>query len=161
MAWHRRAGRLLDRRFGFHPGGDDGALVGLRQLWARHHAFVCQSPGPLCRNHLLVWIAARHIHEPGIGPIQKTMANINVPISVHGETAGTAQLFQKSFANMPFLLLAAILTIYITLGVLYESLIHPVTIISTLPSAGVGRGAGAADVQDAVRPDRHDRCDSC
>src|SRR5258706_7820445 len=73
-----------------------------------------------------------------LGAIQKTMANINVPISVHGETAGTAQLFQKSFANMPFLLLAAILTIYITLGVLYESLIHPVTIISTLPSAGVG-----------------------
>jgi len=66
------------------------------------------------------------------------MADINVPISVHGETAGTAQLFQKSFSNMPFLLVAAILTIYITLGILYESLIHPITIISTLPSAGVG-----------------------
>jgi len=73
-----------------------------------------------------------------LNAIQRTMANINVPISIHGETAGTAQLFQKSFANMPFLLVAAILTIYITLGVLYESLIHPVTIISTLPSAGVG-----------------------
>jgi multidrug efflux pump len=46
----------------------------------------------------------------GLNAIQRTMANINVPISVHGETAGTARLFQNSFANMPFLLIAAILT---------------------------------------------------
>jgi multidrug efflux pump len=73
-----------------------------------------------------------------VAAIQRTMARINVPISIHGEFAGNAKLLQKSFGNMPFLLLAAILTIYITLGVLYESLIHPVTILSTLPSAGVG-----------------------
>src|SRR6201996_5666112 len=73
-----------------------------------------------------------------VAAIQKTMADINVPISVHGDFAGTAQVMQKSFQNMPLLLIAAILTIYITLGVLYESLIHPITIISTLPSAGVG-----------------------
>jgi multidrug efflux pump len=66
------------------------------------------------------------------------MARLNVPLTIHSEPAGTFQLFQKSFANMPFLLLAAVLTIYITLGVLYESLIHPITILSTLPSAGVG-----------------------
>ena len=87
------------------------------------------------------------------------MAKINVPISVHGETAGTAQLFQKSFANMPFLLLAAILTIYITLGMLYESLIHPITIISTLPSAGVGAVLALLMFQHPVRPDRHHRRD--
>ena len=63
---------------------------------------------------------------------------IDVPISVHGEAAGTAQLFQSSLANEPLLLLAAIITIYIVLGILYESLIHPLTILSTLPSAGVG-----------------------
>jgi multidrug efflux pump len=73
-----------------------------------------------------------------VAAIQRTMARINVPISIHGEFAGNAKLLQKSFGNMPFLLLAALLTIYITLGVLYESLIHPVTILSTLPSAGVG-----------------------
>ena len=66
------------------------------------------------------------------------MAAINVPISMHGEAAGTLQLFQKSLANLPLLLLAAIITIYIVLGILYESLIHPLTILSTLPSAGVG-----------------------
>jgi multidrug efflux pump len=76
--------------------------------------------------------------DQALTAIRSTMAKIDVPITVHGETAGTAQLFQKSLANMPFLLLAAILTIYITLGVLYESLIHPITILSTLPSAGVG-----------------------
>jgi multidrug efflux pump len=70
--------------------------------------------------------------------IQRTMAKIDVPISVHGEAAGTFQLFQKSLANEPLLLLAAIVTIYIVLGILYESLIHPITILSTLPSAGVG-----------------------
>ncbi len=70
--------------------------------------------------------------------INRTMARINTPITVHGEFAGNARQLQRSFQNMPFLLLAAILTIYITLGILYESLIHPITIISTLPSAGVG-----------------------
>jgi multidrug efflux pump len=70
--------------------------------------------------------------------IQRTMTAIDVPISVHGEAAGTFQLFQSSLANEPLLLLAAIITIYIVLGILYESLIHPLTILSTLPSAGVG-----------------------
>ena len=70
--------------------------------------------------------------------IQRTMAQIKVPVSVHGEFAGNAKLFQQSFGDMPLLLLAAILTVYIVLGILYESLIHPLTILSTLPSAGVG-----------------------
>src|SRR5204863_6627330 len=52
--------------------------------------------------------------------------------------SGTAQAFQESLANEPILIAAALLTVYIVLGVLYESLIHPVTILSTLPSAGVG-----------------------
>jgi len=66
------------------------------------------------------------------------MAAIDVPIAIHADAAGTFQLFQQSLANEPLLLLAAIITIYIVLGVLYESLIHPLTILSTLPSAGVG-----------------------
>jgi multidrug efflux pump len=70
--------------------------------------------------------------------INKTMANIAVPISIHGDAAGTLQLAQKSLANLPLLFLAAIITIYIVLGMLYESLVHPITILSTLPSAGVG-----------------------
>jgi multidrug efflux pump len=101
---------------------------------------------PLAVNHQGVFVATTFSFNlpPGVSmsqalnAIQNTMTRIRVPITVHGETAGTAQLFQKSLSNMPFLLLAAILTIYITLGVLYESLIHPITILSTLPSAGVG-----------------------
>jgi len=61
-----------------------------------------------------------------------------MPISVQASFQGTAQAFQVSLANEPWLILAAIVTVYIVLGVLYESYIHPVTILSTLPSAGVG-----------------------
>jgi len=111
-------------------------------------AFATYGPGttPLAVNHQGVFVATTFSFglpagvsmDQALTAIRNTMAKIDVPITVHGETAGTAQLFQKSLANMPFLLLAAILTIYITLGVLYESLIHPITILSTLPSAGVG-----------------------
>jgi multidrug efflux pump len=134
---------------GARGGSSTGASVSTRvSTMVPLSAFSSFGPGttPLSVNHQGPFVATTFSFglPPGVpmndalGAIQKTMAKINVPISVHGDTAGTAQLFQKSFANMPFLLLAAILTIYITLGVLYESLIHPVTIISTLPSAGVG-----------------------
>jgi multidrug efflux pump len=68
----------------------------------------------------------------------QTMQEIGVPISVHGSFQGTARAFQDSLDNQPLLLLAALVTVYIVLGVLYESTIHPITILSTLPSAGVG-----------------------
>ena len=57
---------------------------------------------------------------------------------IHGSFPGTAQAFQASLANEPLLILAALVTVYIVLGMLYESYIHPITILSTLPSAGVG-----------------------
>jgi len=66
------------------------------------------------------------------------MAELHVPASVHGSFAGTARIFRESLANQPILILTAILAVYIVLGVLYESYIHPITILSTLPSAGVG-----------------------
>ncbi|MBX9847994.1 MAG: efflux RND transporter permease subunit, partial [Rhodocyclaceae bacterium] len=70
--------------------------------------------------------------------INQTMAEIGVPTSIQGSFAGTAKAFEESNRNQPLLILAAIITIYIVLGMLYESLLHPLTIISTLPSAGVG-----------------------
>ncbi len=70
--------------------------------------------------------------------INDTMARIGVPTTVHGAFQGTARAFQASLDNQPWLILAALLTVYIVLGVLYESYIHPITILSTLPSAGVG-----------------------
>jgi multidrug efflux pump subunit AcrB len=63
---------------------------------------------------------------------------VRMPANVHGNFAGTAQAFQAALANQPWLILAALITVYIVLGVLYESYIHPITILSTLPSAGVG-----------------------
>jgi multidrug efflux pump len=70
--------------------------------------------------------------------IEKADRDIGLPSSVHPSFQGTAAAFQDSLANEPILILAALLTVYMVLGVLYESYIHPITILSTLPSAGVG-----------------------
>jgi multidrug efflux pump len=70
--------------------------------------------------------------------INSAMNRIGVPATIRGTFQGTAKAFQDSLANQPFLVLAALVTIYIVLGVLYESYVHPLTILSTLPSAGVG-----------------------
>jgi multidrug efflux pump len=70
--------------------------------------------------------------------IQQAEADIHLPGSIHASFQGTAAAFQSSLANESWLILAAIVTVYIVLGVLYESYIHPITILSTLPSAGVG-----------------------
>ncbi len=73
-----------------------------------------------------------------VDAIKRAETEIQLPASIRGSFQGTAQAFQASLANEPLLILAALLAVYVVLGVLYESLIHPVTIISTLPSAGVG-----------------------
>jgi multidrug efflux pump len=73
-----------------------------------------------------------------VATIEATMNRIGVPASIRGTFQGTAKAFQDSLSNQPFLILAALVTIYIVLGVLYESYVHPLTILSTLPSAGVG-----------------------
>ena len=70
--------------------------------------------------------------------INQTEQSIGMPATIHGSFAGTAQAFQTSLASEPFLIVAALLAVYIVLGILYESYIHPITILSTLPSAGVG-----------------------
>jgi multidrug efflux pump len=70
--------------------------------------------------------------------VEKAQKEIGMPLSVQASFQGTAQSFKASLKNEPLLILAAIVTVYIVLGVLYESYIHPITIISTLPSAGVG-----------------------
>ncbi len=70
--------------------------------------------------------------------IEKKMSEIHVPITIHGGNYGTARLFQQSSSNTPLMLVAALLAIYVVLGILYESYSQPLTILSTLPSAGVG-----------------------
>jgi multidrug efflux pump len=70
--------------------------------------------------------------------IDRVSREINLPPSIRGSFQGTARAFRASLANAPWLILAALVTVYIVLGVLYESYVHPLTILSTLPSAGVG-----------------------
>ena len=70
--------------------------------------------------------------------IQQAEREIGLPASIHASFQGTAAAFQNSLSSEPYLILAAVITVYIVLGVLYESYIHPITILSTLPSAGVG-----------------------
>ncbi|NRO98979.1 multidrug transporter subunit MdtC [Paraburkholderia sp. NMBU_R16] len=70
--------------------------------------------------------------------ITASLASLHLPASVVGAFAGTAQAFRQSLASEPLLLLAALVSVYIVLGMLYENLVHPLTILSTLPSAGVG-----------------------
>jgi len=73
-----------------------------------------------------------------VNAIKQAEIDIGLPVSIHASFQGTAQAFQAALANEPMLILAALVTVYIVLGILYESYIHPVTILSTLPSAGVG-----------------------
>ncbi len=73
-----------------------------------------------------------------VDAVDKAVQSLEIPASVQGAFQGTAHSFRASLANEPLLILAALVTVYIVLGVLYESAIHPITILSTLPSAGVG-----------------------
>ncbi len=111
-------------------------------------AFAHYAPGsaPLAVNHQGQFAATTISFNlpPGVSlgeaytAIALTMARIGMPTSIHGSSAGTGQLFAQSQSQEPWLILAALLAVYIVLGVLYESYVHPLTILSTLPSAGVG-----------------------
>jgi multidrug efflux pump len=70
--------------------------------------------------------------------VRDAMQRIGMPAGIHGAFAGTAQTFQATTSSMPILIVSALLSVYIVLGVLYESYVHPLTILSTLPSAGIG-----------------------
>ena len=101
---------------------------------------------PLSINHQGLFVASTISFnlKPGkslgqaADEIHAAIAQIGMPSSVTGVLAGTAQLFQQSLSKEPILILTAIAAVYILLGVLYESYVHPITILSTLPSAGVG-----------------------
>jgi multidrug efflux pump len=83
-------------------------------------------------------LAARTSLGEAVRAIDVAKADLGLPASIQAEFQGTARAFQASLTNQPLLILAAIVTVYILLGILYESYIHPITILSTLPSAGVG-----------------------
>jgi len=111
-------------------------------------AFAHFGPGntPLAVNHQNLFVASTISFNlaPGVSLSQATaaiddqMRQLGVPASIHGSFQGTARVFQQSLENEPYLIAAALLAVYIVLGVLYESYVHPITILSTLPGAGVG-----------------------
>lgn len=83
-------------------------------------------------------LAPGHALGDAVNAINKAQAEIGIPQSLSGAFQGTAQAFQDSLSSQPYLIAAALVAVYIVLGLLYESYIHPLTILSTLPSAGVG-----------------------
>jgi multidrug efflux pump len=109
-------------------------------------AHFTQGATPLSVNHqgLLVANTISFNLPPNVSlstataTIEAAMDRIGVPATIRGTFQGTAKAFQDSLSSQPYLVLAALVTIYIVLGVLYESYVHPLTILSTLPSAGVG-----------------------
>ena len=111
-------------------------------------AFATVAPGttPISVNHQGGQLAATiSFSLPGgtalgtaAAEIQKTMSDLDVPLSIKGSFAGTAAAFQSSQASEKLIILAALAAVYIVLGILYESTIHPLTILSTIPSAGIG-----------------------
>jgi len=101
---------------------------------------------PLSVNHQSQFVASTISFNLALGvslgeaadAINQAMVQLGVPTTVHGSFQGTARAFRQSLESQPWLILAALITVYIVLGVLYESYIHPITILSTLPSAGIG-----------------------
>ena len=101
---------------------------------------------PLVINHQGLFVAATISFnlQPGaslgqaVDEINKAVKQIRMPATIHGGLAGTAQVFAQSLSSEPILIVAAIAAVYIVLGVLYESYVHPITILSTLPTAGIG-----------------------
>jgi multidrug efflux pump len=107
---------------------------------------ITQTTGPLIISHQGQFPATNLSFNlaPGaslgdaVKAIDAETQKVGMPASIRGSFQGTAQAFRASLSNEPILILAALITVYIVLGVLYESYIHPITILSTLPSAGVG-----------------------
>jgi len=142
---------VLETAPAFHSGPEDLGHVYLRSTEGgtvplRTFTDVRLESAPLAVNHQgqfpVATVSFNLAPDASLGDavraIDEAKAEVGLPASVQGEFQGTARAFQASLTNQPLLILAAVITVYILLGVLYESYIHPVTILSTLPSAGVG-----------------------
>ena len=142
---------MLETQPGFHQGPDD-----LKHLYVRSadggpvpldtFTRLESSNAPLTVNHQGQFpvVTVSFNLAPGaslgdaVAAVEQAKQAIGLPASIQTSFQGTARAFQASLSNEPILILAALVTVYIVLGVLYESYIHPITILSTLPSAGVG-----------------------
>ncbi len=126
---------------GIYVANNSGDLVPLSAV-----ATFGRSTTPLAINHQsqfpAITLSFNLVPGASLGDaviaIDRAAQDIGMPTTVHGSFQGTARVFQTSLANEPWLIAAALVAVYIVLGILYESLVHPLTILSTLPSAGVG-----------------------
>ncbi len=146
---------------GRNANSPNGTLVPLSAF--THYA---SSTTSLAVNHSGVFpsvtisfnLPANQALGPAVTAIEQAERKIGLPSDIRGSFQGTAQAFQASLANEPLLIAAALVTVYIVLGVLYESVIHPITILSTLPSAGVGALLALLVTRTELighRPNRH------
>jgi multidrug efflux pump len=101
-------------------------------------ALAVNHQGPFVATTISFNLAPGKSLSDATAAVNDAMRQIGMPASIHGSFAGTAQTFQASLDSEPILIATALIAVYIVLGVLYESYIHPITILSTLPSAGVG-----------------------
>ncbi len=128
----------LDRIYVRSQRGNAVPLSAFSQLETRRTALAIDHEGQFPSVTLSFNTAAGVSLGEAIEAIDGVAARLDPPPAMRGQFQGAAAVFRESLASEPFLILAALLTVYIVLGVLYESYIHPITILSTLPSAGVG-----------------------
>jgi multidrug efflux pump len=133
-----KSGDALEKIFVRTPSGAPVPLSTMVRRSTKNASLAVNHQGQFPAVTISYNLAAGESLGDAVGAIQEAQTRIGLPPSVHSDFVGTAQAFNESLASEPLLILAAIITVYIVLGVLYESYIHPITIISTLPSAGVG-----------------------
>jgi multidrug efflux pump len=119
-------------------GGPQVPLTAVIRVTEDTAPLVVNHQGPFPAATISYNIAPGNTLDGALRDIDAAMADIHTPAGLRGETAGDARAFAEQASQQPLLILAALVAVYIVLGVLYESLAHPLTIISTLPSAGLG-----------------------
>jgi len=119
-------------------GGDQIALTSFAEITTTNTPLSVSHQGQFAASTISFNLAEGMALSEATQQVQDTLARMGVPTTVQGRFQGTVNAFERAMSNQPLLILVALLTLYIILGILYESLIHPITIISTLPSAGIG-----------------------
>ncbi|MEO7028486.1 MAG: multidrug efflux RND transporter permease subunit [Acidobacteriaceae bacterium] len=134
----QRTTTSLDNIYVKSSNGAQVPLSAFTQFIPRRTALAVNHQGQFPATTISFNLAAGKSIGDAVSAINTAVKDLNLPASVNGSFQGSAAAFEASLTNEPLLILAALITVYIVLGVLYESYIHPVTILSTLPSAGVG-----------------------
>ncbi|HEY6233591.1 MAG TPA: efflux RND transporter permease subunit [Candidatus Elarobacter sp.] len=128
----------LDNIYVSAPNGAQVPLSAIARYTATNTPLGVQHQGQFVASTISFNLAEGVSLSEATRVVDDALVGIHVPNTIRGSFQGTARAFQDSLKNQPWLILAALLTVYIVLGVLYESCVHPITILSTLPSAGVG-----------------------